>query len=152
MAEKEKAPAFTLRDDQNKLVSLKDYAGQRVLIFFYPKAGTPGCTTQACGFRDAFPKVQAGHANILGISPDSVSDLAKWRQEEKLPYPLLSDEDHKVAEAYGAWGERTNYGKTYMGIIRSHFVIDADGNIEDAQRGISPKDSIEKGLKVLIGE
>jgi peroxiredoxin Q/BCP len=145
------APAFTLTSDENKPVSLSDYAGKRLLIFFYPKAGTPGCTTQACGFREAFPKINEAHAAILGISPDSVADLAAWRSAEHLPYPLLSDTDHKVAEAYGAWGERSMYGKSYMGIIRSHFVIGPDGRLEDVQLGISPQDSIDKGVKALLG-
>ena len=145
-----KAPAFTLTSDENKQVSLTDFAGQRVLIFFYPKAGTPGCTTQACGFRDAFPRIHEINATILGVSPDSPADLAGWRAKENLPYTLLSDMDHKVAEAYSAWGERTNYGKTYMGIIRSHFVIGPDGVIEDAQIGISPTDSIQKGVQALL--
>jgi len=150
IANGQRAPSFTLTSDENKPVSLADYVGRRVLIFFYPKAGTPGCTTQACGFRDQFPSVQEVNATILGISPDSVADLAGWRAKENLPYTLLSDVDHKVAEAYSAWGERSMYGRTYMGIIRSHFVIDANGIIEDAQIGISPKDSIEKGVQVLL--
>jgi peroxiredoxin Q/BCP len=146
----QKAPAFTLTSDENKPVSLADFAGQRILIFFYPRAGTPGCTTQACGFRDAFPGIHEVKATILGISPDTVADLAGWRAKENLPYTLLSDVDHKVAEAYSAWGERSMYGKTYMGIIRSHFIIGPDGIIEDAQINISPKDSIEKGVQALL--
>lgn len=146
----QKAPAFTLTSDENKPVSLTDYAGQRILIFFYPKAGTPGCTIQACGFRDAFPKIHEVNATVLGISPDSAADLAGWRSQEQLPYTLLSDADHKVAEAYGAWGERSMYGKAYMGIIRSHFVIGPDGTLEDVQINVSPKDSINKGVEALL--
>lgn len=151
MSDKRKAPSFTLLSDENKTVSLSDYAGKRVLIFFYPKAFTSGCTVQACGFRDAFPKITEAGATVLGISPDSPTTLAEWRTAEHLPYTLLSDPDHKVAEAYGVWGERTNYGKTYMGIIRSHFVIGPDGTIEDEHIQISPTDSIAKGVQALVG-
>ena len=151
MGDKRKAPPFTLTSDENKQVSLSDYAGKRVLIFFYPKAITSGCTTQACGFRDAFPKITAAGATVLGISPDSPERLAEWRAAERLPYTLLSDPDHKVAEAYGAWGERTNYGKTYLGIIRSHFIIGPDGTLEEEHVQISPTDSIAKGVQALVG-
>ena len=151
MGDKRKAPPFTLTSDENKQVSLSDYAGKRVLIFFYPKAFTSGCTTQACGFRDAFPKISAAGATVLGISPDSPTTLAEWRAAEHLPYTLLSDPDHKVAEAYGAWGERTNYGKTYLGIIRSHFIIGPDGTLEEEHVQISPTDSIAKGVQALVG-
>ena len=150
MTDKRMAPPFTLTSDENKPVSLSDYAGKRLLIFFYPAAFTSGCTVQACGFRDAFPKITEAGATVIGISPDPPSKLADWRVAEHLPYTLLSDPDHKVAEAYGAWGERSMYGKTYMGIIRSHFVIGPDGTMEDAHIKISPTDSIEKGVQALV--
>lgn len=145
-----KAPTFTLTSDENKPVSLTDFAGKRVLIFFFPKAATPGCTTQACGFRDAFPKITDMGATVIGISPDQPAALAKWRAKEKLPYVLLSDPDHKIAEAYGVWGERSLYGRKFMGIIRSHFIVDPAGNIEESQIGVNPKVSIEKGVASLL--
>jgi peroxiredoxin Q/BCP len=151
MSDKRKAPPFTLLSDENKSVSLSDYAGKRLLIFFYPAAFTSGCTVQACGFRDNFPKITEAGATVIGISPDLPAKLADWRAAEHLPFTLLSDPDHKVAEAYGAWGERTNYGKTYFGIIRSHFVVGPDGTLEEEHIKISPTDSVEKGVQELIG-
>ena len=148
----DKAPAFTLTSDEDKPVSLADFAGKRVLLFFFPKAGTSGCTEQACGFRDSFPEIKEAGAVVIGLSPDSPAALARWKTKEKLPYILLSDPDHNVAEAYGVWGEKSMYGRKYFGIIRSHFVIDAKGNIEDAQRKVSPKVSIEKGVRTLTGK
>ncbi len=145
----DKAPQFALQSDENETVNLSDFLGQRVLIFFYPKADTPGCTTQACGFRDNFPTINGAGAVVLGISPDDVAALAKWRVKVNLPYNLLSDEDHAVSDAYGVWGEKKMYGRSYMGIIRSHFVVDAEGNLEDVQYKVSPKKSIELGLKQL---
>ncbi|KAA3662042.1 MAG: thioredoxin-dependent thiol peroxidase [Chloroflexi bacterium] len=141
------APEFELTSDEGNVVNLADYRGQRVLIFFYPKAGTSGCTTQACGLRDNFPVFEDAGAVVLGISPDAPEKLAKWRAKEALPYNLLSDPDHAVAEAFGVWGEKKLYGRSYMGIIRSHFVIDAEGKLEDVQFKISPKKSIEKAVK-----
>ena len=141
------APEFELTSDEGTAVKLADLRGQRVLIFFYPKAGTSGCTTQACGLRDNFPVFENANAVVLGISPDEPDKLAKWRAEEALPYNLLSDPDHVVAEAYGVWGEKKLYGRSYMGIIRSHFVIDAEGKLEDVQFKISPKESIEQAVK-----
>ena len=145
----DKAPEFVLLSDENETVKLSDLRGQRVLIFFYPKADTPGCTTQACGFRDNFPLFEDAGAVVLGISPDPVDRLAKWRAKENLPYNLLSDMDHAVADAYGVWGEKKNYGRVYQGIIRSHFVVDAAGLLEDVQYKVSPKKSIERALKQL---
>ncbi len=143
------APNFELISDEGAPVQLSDLRGKRVILFFYPKAATPGCTTQACGFRDSFPQIEAANATVLGISPDAPEDLANWRSAENLPYSLLSDPDHRVADLYSTWGEKSMYGNTYMGIIRSHFIIDANGMIEDAQYKISPKKSIEKALKQI---
>lgn len=143
------APDFELTSDEGNPVKLSDYRGQRVLLFFYPKADTPGCTIQACGFRDNFPVIEEAGATVLGISPDDPQALAKWRAKEGFPYNLLSDSEHKVADAYGVWGEKKMYGNTYFGIIRSHFVIDAEGKVEDAQYKISPQNSIEKGVAQL---
>ncbi len=145
------APEFELLDSEGQPVKLSDFRGRRLVLFFYPKAGTSGCTTQACGLRDNFPKIEAGNATVVGVSPDQPAALAKWKSEENLPYPLLSDPDHQVAEAYGVWGEKKLYGRSYMGIIRSHFIIDAEGKIEDVQFKISPKNSISRAVAVLEG-
>ena len=145
------APKFALQDSSGNLIHLSDFRGKRVIVFFYPKAGTSGCTVQACGFRDQFPVIEAGNATVIGISPDDPAKLEKWKTAENLPYALLSDPDHVAAEAYGVWGEKKLYGKTYMGIIRSHFVIDAEGKLEDVQVKISPTDSVAKAVKALGG-
>jgi peroxiredoxin Q/BCP len=143
------APDFELLSDEGAPVKLSDYRGQRVILFFYPKAATPGCTTQACGFRDNYPVIEANGATVLGISPDAPEKLAQWRAKEGFPYSLLSDPEHEVAEAYAVWGEKKMYGRAYMGIIRSHFVIDAEGKVTDVQYKISPKKSIEKAVKFI---
>ncbi len=148
----EQAPDFELLNQDGKPIRLSDYRGKKVVLFAYPKAGTPGCTTQACGFRDHFPQIEAGNAVVLGISPDKPKDQLKWKQAENLPYDLLSDPEHKVLEGWGAWGERSMYGKTYMGVIRSHWVIDENGVIQDEQVKISPKDSVEQAVKALDAE
>jgi thioredoxin-dependent peroxiredoxin len=145
------APEFELTDDAGQTRRLSDLQGQRVILFFYPKAGTSGCTTQACGFRDHFPQIEAANATVIGVSPDEPAALAKWRAKEKLPYSLLSDPDHQVAEAYGVWGEKSMYGRTYMGIIRSHFVIDDQGKIEDVQFKVSPADSVSRAVDTVAG-
>ena len=145
----ETAPDFELLNQDGETVKLSDYRGQKVLLFAYPKAGTSGCTTQACGLRDAFPQFKDVNATVLGISPDQPDALKKWQDDENLPYDLVSDPDHKILEQWGAWGERSMYGKKYMGVIRSHWVIDADGKIIDEQLKISPKNSIKLGVKVL---
>jgi len=145
----ETAPDFELLNQDGETVKLSDYRGQKVLLFAYPKAGTSGCTTQACGLRDAFPQFKDVNATVLGISPDQPDALKKWQDDENLPYDLVSDPDHKILEQWGAWGERSMYGKKYMGVIRSHWVIDANGKIIDEQLKISPKNSIKLGVKVL---
>lgn len=145
----ELAPDFELQNQEGQTVKLSDYRGKRLLLFAYPKAGTGGCTTQACGFRDSYPQIEAGDAIVLGISPDAPEKNKKWKEKENLPYDLLSDPDHEILEAWGAWGEKSMYGKKYMGVIRSHWIIDAEGKIEDEQIKISPKKSIEKALKAL---
>jgi peroxiredoxin Q/BCP len=143
------APDFELLSDEGQPVKLSDFRGQQVVIFFYPKADTSGCTTQACGFRDNFEVIEAANTAVLGISPDSPKTLAKWKKKRSLPYPLLSDPDHKVAEAYGVWGEKKMYGRAFMGIIRSHFVVDAEGKIADVQFKVSPQDSVARAVKFV---
>lgn len=145
----QKAPDFELPNQDGKPVKLSDFRGKNIVVFAYPKAGTSGCTTQACGFRDEFPRYKDANAVILGLSPDLPDALRKWKDDENLPYDLLSDPDHEVLEAWGAWGEKSMYGKNYMGVIRSHWVIDEDGNVADVQMKISPKDSVEKATKFL---
>jgi peroxiredoxin Q/BCP len=145
----EQAPDFALLNQDGNTIRLSDYRGKKVVLFAYPKASTSGCTTQACGFRDRFPKIQEGNAVVLGISPDEPKDQLKWKKAENLPYDLLCDTDHTVLEAWGAWGEKTNFGKTYDGVIRSHWVIDENGVIVDEKIGISPTDSVEKAVAAL---
>ena len=145
----EQAPDFELKNQNGETVRLSDYRGKKVLLFAFPKAGTSGCTAQACGLRDAFPRFEAVNAVVLGISPDSPEDLKKWQQEENLPYDLLSDPDHRVLDEWGVWGEKSMYGNTYMGVIRSHWVIDENGRIADAQVKVSPADSVERATRFL---
>lgn len=143
------APDFELLNQDGEPVKLSDFRGQKVVLFAYPKAGTSGCTTQACGFRDAWPTFEEHNATVIGISPDIPEDLKKWKEEENLPYTLVSDPDHTVLEEWGAWGEKSMYGKKYMGVIRSHWVIDPEGRLMDAQMKVSPKKSIELGVKAI---
>jgi peroxiredoxin Q/BCP len=145
----EKAPDFELKNQTGKKVRLSDYRGKKVVLFAFPKAGTPGCTTQACGLRDQFPLIQSANATVLGLSPDQPEDLRKWKDQEHLPYDLLSDPDHAVLETWGAWGEKVNYGKKYMGVIRSHWIIDENGTVIDAQVKVSPEQSVERATKFL---
>ena len=144
----DKAPTFTLLDQSGSKVKLGDFKGRKVLVYFYPKADTPGCTTQACGLRDAAPDL--GDTVVLGISPDPPARQKKFDEKYGLGFPLLADEDHAVADAYGAWGEKSMYGKRYQGIIRSAFLVDEKGKIEEAWPKISPKDTPLK-LKQALG-
>jgi peroxiredoxin Q/BCP len=143
----DKAPAFTLLDQSGNKVKLSDFKGRKVLVYFYPKADTPGCTTQACSLRDVLPEV--GDTSVLGISPDAPARQAKFDQKYGLGFPLLADEDHSVAEAYGVWGEKSNYGRTYMGIIRSAFLIDEKGKLAKVWYKVSPKDTAPNLLAAL---
>ena len=143
----DKAPAITLLDQDGNTVKLSSFKGRKVLVYFYPKADTPGCTAQSCGLRDV--KGDVGDTVILGISPDKPAKQKKFDDKYGLGFPLLADEDHAVAEAYSVWGEKKNYGKTSMGIIRSAFLVGADGNLEGVWYKISPKDTPVKLLDAL---
>lgn len=147
LAPKDKAPAFSLTDQHGATVKLSQFKGRPVLVYFYPKADTPGCTTQACGLRDI--AAQVGDAVIIGISPDKPASLAKFDTKYTLGFTLLSDPDHAVAEAFDVWKEKKNYGKVYMGIERSAFLIDGTGKIAHAWYKISPKDTPVKLLEAL---
>jgi thioredoxin-dependent peroxiredoxin len=146
----DKAPDFELLSHDGTPVKLSDYRGRHVVLFFFPRADTPGCTTQACGFRDHFPQIEIANATVIGLSPDEPKELAKWKTKQDLPYTLVSDPDHVVAEAYGAWGEKKMYGKAYMGILRSHVIVGPDGTIEDTQYKVSPQDSVDAAVRFLV--
>ena len=143
----DKAPAISLLDQHGDKVSLSKLKGRKVLVYFYPKADTPGCTTQACGLRDVAGDV--GDAAIIGISPDQPDKLDRFDQKYELGFTLLSDPDHAVAEAYDVWQEKSMYGRKYMGILRSAFLIDEKGKVEQAWYKISPKDTASNLLKSL---
>jgi peroxiredoxin Q/BCP len=145
----EKAPDFALPDEDGRVVRLSDFAGRRLVLYFYPKAMTSGCTTQANAFNDALTEIASRDADVVGVSPDPVERLAKFREKEGLHFTLLSDENHAVAEAYGAWGERSMYGRKFQGIRRSQFVIDGDGVIVAVDAPVSPKQSVPKALAAL---
>jgi peroxiredoxin Q/BCP len=145
----DKAPAFTLLDQDGNKVKLSDFKGRKVLVYFYPKADTPGCTKQACGLRDVMPKV--GDTVVLGLSPDKPAKQKKFDDKYSLGFPLLADEDHAVAEAFDVWTEKSMYGKKYMGILRSAFLIDEKGKIAEAWYKISPQDTATNLLKSLAG-
>jgi peroxiredoxin Q/BCP len=130
------APEFSLESNQGGRVSLADLRGKPVVLYFYPKDDTPGCTTQACDLRDAWTEFERRGATVLGVSPDSIDSHEEFSKKFSLPFPLLADPDHAVAEAYGAWGDKKNYGRTYKGIIRSGFVIGADGTLAAAKRNV----------------
>ena len=147
----DKIPDIELQNQDGKPVQLSQYRGKKVVLFAYPKANTSGCTKQACGFRDQTPKLKAASAVALGLSPDPPKALKKWQAKEKFGYDLLSDPEHKLLEALGAWGEKSMYGKKYMGVIRSHWVIGEDGTILDAQVKVSPVESVERATKFLAG-
>jgi thioredoxin-dependent peroxiredoxin len=144
------APDFTLPDADGHQVSLSSFRGQRVIVYFYPAAMTPGCTKQACDFRDNLAELNHAGVAVLGIAPDQPSKLAKFRDKEGLTFPLLSDSGHTVLQAYGAYGEKKLYGKTTVGVIRSTFVIDADGTIEKAMYGVKATGHVAR-LRAEIG-
>ena|SRR5215207_5139139 len=137
------APDFDLLTDERERVKLSDLRGQRVILFFYPKDDTPGCTRQACGLRDSFAAIQAGNTLVFGVSPDSQTSHQAFREKFNLPYPLLVDEGHAVADAYGVWGGQRN--------VRSHFVIDETGKLADVQVQVTPEDSVARALQAITG-
>jgi thioredoxin-dependent peroxiredoxin len=145
------APEFDLQDQHGHSVKLSDYAGHKVLIYLYPKADTPGCTAQSCSVRDALPNLKEQGVSAFGISPDAPGKQDKFDNKYTLGFPLLADVDHSVAEAYGVWGEKSMYGKKYMGITRSSFLIDEKGDIQDAWYKVSPSDTVPNALKALAG-
>jgi peroxiredoxin Q/BCP len=138
------APEFTLTTDRDEQLSLADLRGKRVILYAYPAAMTPGCTTQACDFRDSIASLRGAGFEVLGISPDQPAKLAKFRERDLITFPLLSDPDRTVLKAYGAYGEKKNYGKTMLGVIRSTFVIDADGKIERAMYNVKATGHVAK--------
>ncbi|WP_163722769.1 thioredoxin-dependent thiol peroxidase [Mycolicibacterium psychrotolerans] len=138
------APAFSLPDADGKTVELSDFGGRRVIVYFYPAASTPGCTKEACDFRDNLAELNEAGLDVVGISPDKPEKLAKFRDKEGLTFPLLSDPDRSVLEAWGAYGEKTMYGKTVQGVIRSTFVVDEKGKIEVAQYNIRATGHVAK--------
>ena len=143
----DKAPAITLKDQSGGTVKLSDFKGRKLLVYFYPRADTPGCTTQACGLRDILGQI--GDTAVVGISPDPPARQAKFDTKYGLGFPLLADEDHKVAEAYGVWREKTNYGRKYMGIERSAFLVDEKGKLAEVWYKVSPKDTPTNLLRAL---
>ncbi len=146
-----RAPAFRLADQDGNEVTLSDFRGRKLLLYFYPKADTPGCTTQACSIRDAMPDLKSLGIAAAGISPDEPAQQKKFAEKYKLTFPLLSDADHQVAEAYGAWGEKSMYGKKYLGIVRSSFLIDEEGRIVNAWYKVSPADTVPFAREALAG-
>lgn len=145
------APAFSLDTDAGETLSLKDLKGRPVVLYFYPKDDTPGCTVEACEFRDAFPRFKGSKAVILGISPDSVKSHQKFKEKFGLPFTLLADEDHAVAEKYGVWQKKSMYGRTYMGIARTTFVIDKDGKVAKIFEKVKPKGHAEAVEQAIDG-
>jgi peroxiredoxin Q/BCP len=143
----DKAPAFALSDQDGNTVKLSDYKGRKVLVYFYPKADTPGCTQQSCGLRDV--RSDVGDTVILGISPDKPAKQKKFDDKYGLGFPLLADEDHAVAEAYEVWTEKSMYGRKYMGILRSAFLVDEKGKVAEAWYKVSPKNTATNLLKSL---
>ncbi len=143
------APDFRLLNQDGDIVAMSDYEGRKLLVYFYPKANTPGCTTQSCSVSESLAELNAAGVDAVGISPDSPEKQKKFDDKYSLGFPLLADEDHAVAEAYGVWGEKSMYGKKYMGIVRSAFLIDERGVVESVWYKVSPKDTVPKAAEVL---
>ena len=145
------APSFTLPSDSGETISLESLRGKRVVLYFYPRDDTPGCTAQACGIRDAWGEFEERGAVVFGVSPDSPKSHEKFKGKYGLPFTLLADEDHATAEAYGVWVEKSMAGKKYMGVERSTFVIDADGNVAKVMRRVKPDTHADEVLSALPG-
>jgi len=145
----DKAPSFSLKDQDGKIVSLADFKGRKLLVYFYPKADTPGCTKQACSVRDAATEFAEHNVAAVGISPDTPASQKKFDGKHHLGFPLLSDPDHEAAQAYGAWGKKSMYGKTYEGIIRSSFLIDEKGKIIQVSYKVKPEDTVPNAKGAL---
>jgi peroxiredoxin Q/BCP len=143
------APDFELKSDSGQSVRLSDLKGKQVVIYFYPKDDTPGCTTQACGIRDVYGEFERAGAVVLGISPDDEASHAKFKEKFGLPFALLADDDHQVSEQYGVWGEKKYMGRTYMGVDRSTFVVGEDGNLKKVLRNVKPDTHADDVLAVL---
>jgi peroxiredoxin Q/BCP len=148
----DKAPAFSLSSDSGESIALNDLKGKPVVLYFYPKDDTSGCTVEACEFRDSWREVKKSGAVVLGVSPDSADSHQKFKAKYSLPFPLLADEGHKVAEAYGAWGEKSMYGRTYQGILRTTFLIGRDGRIARVFEKVKPKGHAAEVLAALNEE
>ena len=143
------APDFELPADNGSTVKLSQFRGKRVVVYFYPKDDTTGCTAQACGFRDHYLEIEENNAVVLGISPDGIKSHQKFKTKYDLPFILLADENHTVAEAYGVWQEKSMAGKKYFGIVRSHFLVDENGKLSDVQVKVSPSESVERAVAAL---
>jgi thioredoxin-dependent peroxiredoxin len=143
------APDFELPTDSGETIKLSDLRGKPVVLYFYPKDDTPGCTTQACGIRDAYGEFERAGAVVLGVSPDNERSHVKFKDKYELPFTLLADTEHSVAEQYGVWGQKSFAGKKYMGVNRSTFVIDADGNVKRVMRDVKPANHADDVLEAL---
>jgi len=152
IAEGQEAPDFELKSDAGETVRLSELRGKPVVLYFYPKDDTPGCTTQACGIRDAYGEFERAGAVVLGVSPDSEASHVKFRKKYDLPFTLLADTDHAVAETYGVWGEKSYLGKTYMGVSRSTFVIAEDGTVKKIFPKVKPAEHADDVLAVLASD
>lgn len=146
-----RAPAFNLPSSTGKPIALADHEGKTVVLYFYPRADTPGCTTEACGFRDALAEYNKAKIVVLGISPDTEKDVTKFAQKFKLNFPLLADADHSIAEKYGVWQEKSMYGKKYMGIARTTFVIGPDGKVKQVFEKVKPAGHDQEVLEAIVG-
>ena len=151
VAEGEPAPDFSLPSGQGETVSLADFRGRKVVLYFYPRDDTPGCTTEACEFRDAVPRFRNEDAVILGVSPDSVDSHRKFKEKYDLNFPLLADEEHQVAEAYGVWKEKKMFGNTFWGVERSTFLIDEEGRVERVWRRVRPAGHADEVMEAVSG-
>jgi peroxiredoxin Q/BCP len=145
------APDFTLQSDSDETVTLSGLRGKQVVLYFYPKDDTPGCTTQACGIRDAYDEFERAGAVVFGVSPDNEASHVKFRNKYDLPFSLLADTGHKVAELYGVWGEKKYMGRTYLGVSRSTFVIAEDGTVKSVMHDVKPANHADDVLAVLAG-